>query len=179
MNYETATKLFNYNPETGCLSWKLRCRSEFKNAKSHASHRNAVNKGIAGSLSRTSSGKEYIQVHVGRKRYLAHRIAYLIHFGVEADVIDHLDGDGTNNKAENICNGTTSDNSRNIKKGSANTTGHMGVYRNEKCATKPWRVFIKVGGKMLSRGTFKTIEEAVVERAIAEREYGFSGRHGC
>ena len=179
MNYETAIKLLNYDPITGILTWKLRDISEFPSKRSYYVHKGKASRPKAGSLSRTMSGKEYIQLHVGRKKYLAHRVAYLIHFGVIPEVIDHLDGDGTNNKILNLRDGTLSDNARNTKRSSANTTGHTGVYANKRNPLRPWRVFIKVGGKMMSRGTFKTIDEAIVERGIAEREHGFSQRHGC
>ena len=176
MTPELARKLFTYNKETGSLIWNDRGRDSFKSIKSYRIHQNTAGK-EAGSLFTTRSN-DYTQVHYNNKKYFAHRIAWAIHYGEIPNIINHLDGNGRNNAISNLENGTNHDNGINTRKNSCNTTGHTGVYRN-KSKKKPWRVFIKVNGKMISRGAFETIDEAVVERAIAERQYGFSFRHGC
>lgn len=58
----------------------------------------------AGSLLTKETGKQYWQIKVGKKVYKVHRVVYLLANG-EIDpslVIDHIDGNGLNNKLENL-----------------------------------------------------------------------------
>ena len=58
----------------------------------------------AGSILTKESGKKYWQIKLNNKVYKVHRIVYVLHTGaIEQDlVIDHIDGNGLNNKVENL-----------------------------------------------------------------------------
>ena len=82
-----------------------------------------------------SNCKEYYRVDVGNKKYRAHRLIYVWHHG-DTDFtglqIDHIDGNGLNNRIENLRLVTPSQNNRNQHKLNArNTSGITGVYRNQ------------------------------------------------
>lgn len=58
----------------------------------------------AGSILTKETGKRYWQIKLNNKVYKVHRIVYVLHTGaIDQDlVIDHVDGDGLNNKVENL-----------------------------------------------------------------------------
>lgn len=85
---EALQSLLHYDPETGLLTWKQ--------------SRGRVRRGqVAGSL----GNRGYWHVRCLGSLWLAHRIAWKLHTGVEPKaglVIDHLNGDRTDNRWDNI-----------------------------------------------------------------------------
>lgn len=69
-------------------------------------------------------------VYFKGKTHKAHRIIWVLTYGsINPDlVVDHLDGNPFNNKADNLKLKAKKDNSRNIRKRSNNTTGYTGVH---------------------------------------------------
>jgi len=105
--------LFDYNPDTGLLLWKIR---------SHG--RRADRAG-----SRGTSG--YIKVETGGKIFLSHRLIWLWNFGYfPENEIDHINGDGSDNRLSNLREATRSCNLFNRKyKGKEEVTGVCKSYR--------------------------------------------------
>ncbi len=88
---------FNYDPETGLLTWKTPRSNRVKVGD------------IAGSIATTHIGKpyerRYLRVHTMEGLLLAHRIIFEMMTGKpmpEGKHIDHRDNDGLNNKWENL-----------------------------------------------------------------------------
>lgn len=81
---------------------------------------------IAGSWQKTE--KRY-KLKYRQKAYMAHRIIYELFHGVITDelVIDHKDGNASNNKINNLRAVTDDVNKRNMKKNKNNKTGVTGV----------------------------------------------------
>ena len=109
--------------------------------------------------------------------YKSHRIAWLLHYGVWPDEhIDHIDGNGLNNRIENLRDVTKQENAKNSRMKRSNSSGVTGV-----CLHKPsgkWRARIRVGGKQTHLGLFTDIDEAAsVYRKTADA-LGFTARHG-
>lgn len=77
----------------------------------------------------------YYQVEFKGKTYQVHRLICLL-FGYDLSdktrVVDHIDGDTTNNKIENLRVTTRSVNQRNTKLNKRNKTGMSGVAYSEK-----------------------------------------------
>jgi hypothetical protein len=99
------TDLFNYDPDTGLLTWKVSRSNRIKIDQ------------VAGSLQINHKGKpyenHYLHVNVGGRYHLVHRIVFEIMTGqvVPPDMqIDHKDGDGTNNRWKNLRFATRSQN---------------------------------------------------------------------
>lgn len=76
---------------------------------------------------------------------------------VPGKVIDHRDGDGCNNRRENLRIATWQQNAMNRPTYTSNTTGHKGV-----CIDSPgrWRASIGHGGKQIYLGLFESAEAA-------------------
>ena len=109
----------------------------------------------------------------GRKTLLLHRLI----MGVDDKnlEVDHINHDRTDNRKKNLRIVTHADNVKNVSaKQKNNTSGRVGVsyrgkYRSEK--NNPWQARIKVNGKLISGGNFKTFEEAVKRREELEKQY--------
>lgn len=110
----------------------------------------------------------------------SHRIAWLLFYGEwPENIIDHIDGDGLNNRIKNLADKTYSGNSRNQKIRKNNKSGVMGVRFNETKRGKPkWEARICVDGKKKRLGFFDTFDEAILARKDAENKYGYHANHG-
>jgi hypothetical protein len=74
-------------------------------------------------------------------------------------VIDHIDGDGLNNRRENLRYATKAENGRNSRKKKNNTSGFKGVYLHRQSGR--WQARISTGKPtQRSLGMFSTPEEA-------------------
>jgi hypothetical protein len=89
--------------------------------------------------------------------HLAHRIVWLIATGEWPETfIDHIDGNRSNNRLENLRLADIWDNNRNSKKPTTNTSGIKGVgYRNGR-----WRAYITVNDRQIHIGVFDEKEDA-------------------
>ena len=97
----------------------------------------------------------------------------------DGNVIDHIDGDITNNKRNNLRVITQSMNCRNTKKRSDNTSGYTGLSFHK--PTKRWVVRRTMNGKRIWKSR-KTFEEALdvwkeIDK-ISKELHGYTDRHG-
>ncbi len=123
------------------------------------------------------SGKTYIYMRIKRKKYRAHRIAWLFITGkMPEHQIDHINGDGTDNRAVNLREVNRVDNCKNRRKPSNNTTGVVGVYKHR--PTGGWQAQIRVNYQLKNLGVFREFDKAVDARKQAELLYGFHPNHG-
>jgi hypothetical protein len=109
--------------------------------------------------------------------YKAHRLAWFYTYGkIPADQIDHIDGDGLNNRINNLRDVTSRQNSRNARLIWNSKSGTMGVsFCNEKGM---WRARINTNSGRKHLGRFIDIEDAIAARKAAEIEYGYHENHG-
>jgi hypothetical protein len=98
--------------------------------------------------------KGYVAITLNYKQYLCHRIIFWMFHGYMPSSIDHINGDGTDNRIENIRPCTRSQNSAN--RSSWSNTGYKGVKKNN----KKYAAQIIVNKKYLHLGTYATPEEA-------------------
>lgn len=104
----------------------------------------------------------YILCSFQGKRYLAHRLVWFYHHGCwPIYFIDHIDGDRSNNRIENLRQATCAENLQNIKKSAANTSGVTGVSYIKRLNL--WRAQIKHMYKVYT-STHDTLEEAIQAR---------------
>lgn len=69
----------------------------------------------------------------------------------------------------NVVWATPTEQARNKRINVKNKSGYAGVWYSKKC--KKWRVSIGLNGKTIHIGMYKTIEEAISARQIAEKDY--------
>lgn len=124
---------------------------------------------VAGTIQTNKNGKKYKKITLNRKCYLEHRLIFLFHHGYLPEQIDHIDGNGLNNKIENLREATSKQNARNRKIPSNNKSGHTGVCWDKK--TKKWFSYIRVDGFSKTLGRFVNIEDAIQTRKKFESIY--------
>lgn len=88
--------------------------------------------------------------------------------------LDHINGDPTDNRKENLRIVTHRENMINTKMYISNTSGHRGVYYSK--SERKWKAFIGTDGKHIHLGTFNTYEEAVLAREKYEKEHFYEFR---
>lgn len=158
-------ELFDYNPDIGVLFRKVTASN---NAKAGDE---------AGWSTSPRDGNIYRAVSIDRKTYYVHRVIWLYMTGEFPDcVIDHINGNGRDNRFKNLRSVTEVENMQNNRKRVDNKSGHTGVSwykRDEK-----WEVRIKVGNKYKFIGRFKLKKDAIEARHRACKEYGFHPNHG-
>lgn len=166
MNIEDALSFFDYNQHTGELKWKVNRQGHVKAGD------------VAGTVFTNSSGKSYMSLHVNRKHHLVHRVCWLIHYGENPKAcIDHINGNGLDNRIENLRDVTRSKNQRNMKVSSKSKTGVMGVSWSKR--DSKWCARIKdENKKTIHIGYFSDFFEAVCRRKSLEGKYGYHNNHG-
>jgi hypothetical protein len=154
-NINSIRELLNYDPETGVFTWA-------KDRKGHAR---------AGKIAGANHGRGYRTIVVNDVEYLAHRLAWAMHYGsAPTDMqIDHINGDRKDNRISNLRIASHSDNCRNSKVRKHSKTGIKGV---KKRGSK-WHVRIRVQGQEIWLGSYNTPDEArAAYNAAAEKYFG-------
>ena len=100
----------------------------------------------------------YRMIGLFRKQYMAHRLIFMFHHGYFPPEVDHIDGNKSNNKIENLRAATHAENLRNQKLRSNSVSGHKNVYWSKR--EQKWRVGIKSNSKYKHIGYFKDRELA-------------------
>jgi hypothetical protein len=106
-----------------------------------------------------------------KKRLLLHRVvAERMGLDLVGKVVDHINGDGLDNRRVNLRAVTRTENARNLTgKRANNTSGFMGV-RFEPRYRHKWSASISDGRKQTIIGRFDTAEEANEARLAVERQ---------
>jgi hypothetical protein len=118
----------------------------------------------------------YIKVGVDRQSYYGHRLAFFYMVGKwPKDFIDHIDGDCSNNKWENLREATPLQSVMNTRKSSKGSLGYKGISRDG----KRYKAEIRVNGKKTHLGDFDTPEEAHKAYCrAADKYYGEFANYG-
>jgi hypothetical protein len=103
-------------------------------------------------------GNGYVHVKIKAKCFKAHRLIFLYHHGYLPECVDHIDGDKTNNKIENLRAATKEENCHNQKIRSTNTSGCKGVSWNR--IQKKWQVALCKNYKSIYFGLYEDLELA-------------------
>lgn len=111
-----------------------------------------------------------------RKRVQLHRAVFaVVHGRWPAGQIDHIDGDTTNNRIENLREVSGLENQRNMKRYTNNTSGYTGVRRT---ASGKWQALIADRGKRIHLGVFEDPEVAAAAYRTKADELGYHKNHG-
>jgi hypothetical protein len=157
---EVLRERFAYNAETGVLTWR-----PIEEIDRHSRRWNMrwANKAAG---SKTKAG--YLIVCVDYTRYLAHRVAWAVHYGEwPAMFLDHVNRNGMDNRIENLRSVSHSQNMANASVRTDNTSGYRGVSKDY--YTDQWLAQIWVDGKHHRVGLFPTKDEAFAAYCEAGR----------
>lgn len=158
---ELLNKLFSYDPDTGKVKRIFRIGGRSK----------------VGDIVGTRDSKGHLQVYIMNGLYMLHRIIWKLYYQEEPlGEIDHINGDKTDNRINNLRVVKAGENNKNTKIPKNNTSGHTGVTWNT--SSKKWQAQIVSNRKRYYLGVFDNFEDAVKERKKAEKKYGFHENHG-
>jgi hypothetical protein len=142
-----------YNRDTGVFTWAL-------------SRRGVSAGSIAGTIEKTG----YRKIMLDRRYYGSHRLAWLFIYGEwPIGIIDHIDGNPSNNIATNLRLSNTSLNAANKKMPVTNTSGFKGVSLVK--STGKWYACIKINGKTKNLGFYDDPKVAHNFYINAARQY--------
>jgi hypothetical protein len=142
-------------------------------------------KKLSSSLSRSKVGSKagtwathgYWRIKFDGCTYMAHKLIYAMHNnGVYPDYIDHIDGNKSNNKLENLRPATNAQNAHNVGLHKKSTTGIKNVSWSP--SKNRWKVLVSVGGWRKS-WLVKDLELAELVAIEARNKYhGRYANHG-
>jgi hypothetical protein len=165
LTFERAKELLEYNPGAGLLTWRV-------------DRRGGASAGdVAGAENRRVNGLTYRRVCIDGVTYHAHRVVCLMNTGAwPAAEIDHIDGDGRNNRLLNLREATAVVNGRNRPRRSDNRSSITGISCHR--VQRKWWARIRVDGTIKHLGWFDDLKDAAAARKRAERLYGYHENHG-
>jgi hypothetical protein len=119
----------------------------------------------------------YLRIYINRRGLLAHRLAWLTTYGEPVPpVIDHIDGNTSNNRLNNLRASNYPNNLANAKLHRDTTTGVKGVFQIKKNGR--FLAYITRNRQKHHIGIYDTIEEAAeARREAAVRLHGDFARH--
>lgn len=152
---DNVKSLLNYERLTGVFTWK-------------AGRKPGTIGKVAGSIHHSG----YQIIGIFGRYYMAHRLAWLIEHGEwPQSLIDHANGDRSDNRIDNLRCADFSENRRNSKINKNNRSGVKGVSWNS--SIKKWHARIRHQGCYKHLGFFSDIELA--ELVINEARVKFHG----
>lgn len=137
-------RLLRYDAQTGKMFWRCKDASESVTT-AQANNWNSRRAGAEAFTASDTTGRR--RGKIGGTIYQAHRIVWKLVFGTDPNVIDHINGDPSDNRVENLRSCSFADNARNYSKplgGSSAYRGVCWVKRDQKWAA---RISNGVGGK--------------------------------
>jgi hypothetical protein len=150
---EDVKKILNYYPNTGELVWQERIARCVQ----------------IGDIAGCVDNQGYVTVGIRKRIYKAHRLAWLITHGIwPIGLIDHIDGNKSNNRLSNLRLVNETGNAENVRRpNKRNKSGFMGViwFQNK------WRASITIKHKTKWLGDYATPEEAHQVYLDAKRSY--------
>jgi hypothetical protein len=122
-------------------------------------------------------GLKYMRLKIDGRLHQAHRVIWALVYGSwPVNHIDHIDGNGLNNRIENLRDVDAAGNAKNRKRYDRNTSGVSGVTWSKNRSR--WVARIRVNGRLIHLGSFTDLSDASNARSKAEASYGFHPNHG-
>ena len=165
---------FNYDTDTGVLTWRERPASHFNDTavRTRVANCNRWNARHAGTIAGyvTRSGYRWLRLNGGQ--YQAHLVAFKMGKSVELQQVNHLNGERDDNRLANLACETLVSKKRSKAIRKANKSGVTGVAYLPKCSKhKPWRASGELDGSL---GYFPTLLDAACARLSWQNRDGFT-----
>lgn len=149
MRDEELRAKFSYDHETGIIT-----------------RISSTNRGSVGPVTTRTKHDGYLRVCVGRKEYVAHRLAWFLHFGVWPDrEIDHINQQRDDNRLANMRLATRSQNMANRRGNGASLKG-VTLHKSGR-----YQAQIKVHGRNLYLGLYETELDAHAAYCLSAQEH--------
>ena len=154
LSYDRLREVLDYDPNTGIFTWKIRMARCVRIGD------------VAGCVEKRIG---YTTIGIDGDIHRAHRLAWFYTTGKwPVKLIDHINGQKSDNRFANLREVFEDGNSQNIRKpNKRNKSGFLGVIRFQ----NKWRASITVNGKTRRIGDYDTPEEAHQAYLSAKREY--------
>lgn len=164
---------FIYNPDSGIFTWRKRAPDAFAAVGGLPDAKiKMLNSRYAGKRAFTAKNTGgYFHCKLLNRVYLAHRAAWVLHTGEQPDFIDHINGDVSDNRINNLRNVSKAINSRNRAISSNNTSGFPGVSFAR--GKQKWQAYANENGRNIHLGFFETKEAAAARRMMHNAEHGY------
>jgi hypothetical protein len=117
----------------------------------------------------TTRNDGYVRISINKQLFYAHRLIFMMFHGYMPNQIDHIDGNPSNNKIENLRAANNKQNSLNKPITKANKSGFKNVYWHKNA--QKWCVEIKYLGKKLYIGLFDDLNLADLVATEARDKY--------
>ncbi len=172
--------LFDYDPDTGSLTWRARDERYAKDSL-YATRWNSAH---AGNLAQADDCHGYYQTGIAGKLYRTHRICYALAHDIDLTAVppevDHEDGIGTHNWKTNLRGTNRGGNAKNGKIRKRNKTGFKGVTFDTK--SNGYRAHIMVDGRQYDQRGFATPQLAhdwyVAKSKELHKDFGCGNSNG-
>lgn len=155
--WEVINYFIRYEQETGLMYWKINASRYIKAGK------------ILGHVNQAG----YRKVKFFGTTYMQHRLAWYLHYKTDPKsmLIDHIDGNKSNNKIANLRLADYSQNRINTGIRSNNKTGVIGVHFCKK--RKRYTAVVSANGKRVYQKYFDSLQAASKARfAVATEVFG-------
>lgn len=141
---------FSYDPQSGVLLHRPGRGVQDRWAGKPAGHK---------------SSRGYIGINLKGQAYWAHRLIWKMLKGYDPHELDHINGDKSDNRIENLRDVSRSENNRNIR-GRTSKSGCTGVFFSRTLGA--WVAQIRINGRAKHLGAYTCKNEAVAARKGAE-----------
>jgi len=154
LSFEVADSHIQYCARTGAFTWK-----------------SSVGGVVVGQPAGYINSNGYMVIGFAGQKFRLHRLAWMLtHGSWPIGVIDHVNGDRTDNRLANLREVSQAVNLQNMRVPTkANTSGFLGVYWSGK--RKGFMAAVHLGKKGKRRGPYKTAERAYVAYVDLKRKH--------
>jgi len=163
LTQEYLLECITYNINTGIFTWKDRPSHHFQKYSVYVWWNSRFSNKTTGSVDK----RGYSTICIDNKPYYTHRLAFLYVEGYfPENFVDHIDGNPTNNKWNNLREVTQLCNMQNCKLSINNKSGVNGIFWDKKY--NKWQSNIRVMNKQKCLGRFINFDDAVKSRYLEE-----------